>query len=145
VSKNSSAGESSNGRKAVFETVNVGSTPTSPSISRREYLKNYQQTYQKDRYQKNPAYYAARNTRAEREKRKWFDDEIVAKSKCLKCGENHPGCLDFHHRDPSDKHMEVTKMVKAKCSKAKILKEIAKCDVLCANCHRKLHYEERKK
>ena len=34
MSKVSNAGESSNGRKAVFETVNVRSIRTSPSISK---------------------------------------------------------------------------------------------------------------
>jgi|SRR5580704_4933195 hypothetical protein len=59
---------------------------------------------------------------------------------CSLCGENHPACLDFHHRDPSDKNGHVTDLINRNCSIATIQKEIAKCDVLCGNCHRKLHW-----
>jgi len=38
--------------------------------------------------------------------------------------------------------MIVSYMVRQKLSRQRILDEIAKCDILCANCHRKLHYEE---
>lgn len=107
--------------------------------------KEYQKIYQKARYEKNKQSIDSRIDSYKKARRKWFSEEIIAKSSCIKCGENHPGCLDFHHRDPNDKYMEVTKMVDAKCKEERILAEIAKCDILCANCHRKLHYEERNK
>lgn len=62
---------------------------------------------------------------------------------CSKCPENHPGCLDFHHTDPSNKEATISSLISnRKMSLDKIKEEIAKCIVLCANCHRKLHYEE---
>ena len=60
---------------------------------------------------------------------------------CSVCGETHPACLDFHHRDPSTKKAPVGNMVHRSSSKTSILREIEKCDVLCANCHRKLHWK----
>jgi len=62
--------------------------------------------------------------------------------KCTKCGENHPATLDFHHRDPKDKIGSIAHSSCLGWGMKKLLKEIAKCDVLCANCHRKLHYKE---
>ena len=60
---------------------------------------------------------------------------------CLQCGFNdHPAALDFHHRDPATKMYSVGQMwVTAKSIEA-MKEEIAKCDVLCANCHRILHH-----
>lgn len=63
---------------------------------------------------------------------------------CMNCGETHVGCLQFHHRDPSTKLFRIQQGVAEKVPFAKILKEIAKCDVLCANCHAKLHWKERR-
>lgn len=64
--------------------------------------------------------------------------EYKAGLQCLRCPENDPRCLDFHHRDPSTKKFCVSR------NKGRprhiLIEEIAKCDVLCANCHRKLHY-----
>lgn len=56
---------------------------------------------------------------------------------CLKCGESHPAALDLHHADPSVKDSAVSQML-YNC-KEKIDTEIAKCVVLCSNCHRKHH------
>lgn len=75
------------------------------------------------------------------ERRAWFD-EILSKLSC-QCGENHPATLDFHHRNPMEKESEVGKMLGDLRSKESILLEISKCDVMCANCHRKHHYNER--
>ena len=66
------------------------------------------------------------------------------KTKCSKCPKNHPACLHFHHRDPAIKVMKIQQAVTNKMPRDKLLEEIAKCDVLCANCHAKLHYNELK-
>lgn len=60
-------------------------------------------------------------------------------SKCKQCGENHPACLQFHHRDSKEKEFAIGCSVVNK-GMQQLMDEIAKCDVLCANCHMKLHY-----
>jgi len=59
---------------------------------------------------------------------------------CMHCGEKHPACLSFHHRDPSTKDGDVTYL--CKYGMKRVLAEIAKCDILCHNCHAKVHYNE---
>jgi len=61
---------------------------------------------------------------------------------CSICSQNHIATLDFHHRDPSEKDYLVSKMWKDGVSFKTIMMEIEKCDILCANCHRILHYDE---
>ena len=56
------------------------------------------------------------------------------------CGESRPACLTFHHRNPSDKLIEVSILVTRHNKRERVLAEIAKCDVLCANCHADLHF-----
>lgn len=75
-----------------------------------------------------------------KELRVWFEG-IKQTLKCGTCGENHPACLDFHHKDEKDKYGSVAQMVSAGYCKEKVLAEIAKCSILCSNCHRKYHYE----
>jgi hypothetical protein len=74
------------------------------------------------------------------QRREWFN-ELKKTLKCIKCGENHPSCLEFHHRDPKQKEFGIAAFVNTS-NKEKVLKEIEKCDVLCANCHRKHHHKE---
>lgn len=59
--------------------------------------------------------------------------------KCKICSENHPAVIDFHHKN--DKKFEIAYMVANGYSIARIQKELEKCEVLCSNCHRKLHYK----
>lgn len=56
---------------------------------------------------------------------------------CKYCDENIPCCLDFHHIK-GDKKFNVSQHNHVALHK--ILAEMNKCDVVCANCHRKLHY-----
>ncbi|HEX6036253.1 MAG TPA: hypothetical protein VFY83_17570 [Anaerolineales bacterium] len=60
---------------------------------------------------------------------------------CIECGEADPRVLEFHHRH--DKDMGVSVMVAGGYPVATIQAEIEKCDVLCANCHRKVTHTER--
>lgn len=71
-------------------------------------------------------------------RKKWFRDEILSKLSCSRCPESDPVCLDFHHRDPKTKDYNVAQLARG-FPKERILAEVAKCDVLCANCHRKEH------
>lgn len=50
----------------------------------------------------------------------------------------------FHHRDPREKEITISEAMRRSFGRARILAEIAKCDVLCANCHVKLHARERR-
>lgn len=55
---------------------------------------------------------------------------------CMDCGETFAPCaMDFDHRDPSTKQAAVTRMI-GRAGTARILDEVAKCDIVCANCHR---------
>ena len=62
--------------------------------------------------------------------------------KCTKCGFSHIAALDFHHVNPTEKENLVSKMVANGCYAA-AMEEVQKCIVLCANCHRIHHYEEK--
>lgn len=61
---------------------------------------------------------------------------------CSKCSEKHVACLEFHHLDPEQKDTNISNL---RNSKKKRDLELKKCIILCSNCHRKLHYEERQR
>jgi len=76
-----------------------------------------------------------------KERRKWFN-EYKQTLKCSQCDENHPACLEFHHIDPKEKDFGIAEALRQlNLGKDEILKEIDKCEVLCSNCHKKLHYK----
>lgn len=70
-------------------------------------------------------------------------DDHKSRAGCLFCGESNPLCLDFHHRDRSAKKADVSVLIRDKAGRRAVEAEIAKCVVLCANCHRKLHGHRR--
>ena len=62
--------------------------------------------------------------------------EYLLEHRCADCGEGDPVVLDFDHRDRSTKRMAVSSLLRY-TSWAALEAEIAKCDVRCANCHRR--------
>lgn len=59
---------------------------------------------------------------------------------CMDCGGRFPPvCMDFDHRDPSTKANDRTASMSTFAASqpwSVVMAEIAKCDVVCANCHR---------
>ena len=64
---------------------------------------------------------------------------------CQDCGERDPLVLDLDHRDPATKHARLKRERYrgtgggnwSRLSFDALAAELAKCDVVCANCHRR--------
>lgn len=64
----------------------------------------------------------------------------LEKGCCELCGDYHPACcFDFHHVNELNKKTEVSKLASKGYKWETIEKEIQKCIMLCAPCHRKIH------
>jgi hypothetical protein len=62
---------------------------------------------------------------------------------CADCGSIYPTvAMDFDHRDRRSKRYTVSRMI-GRAGTAAILAEVAKCDIVCANCHRDRTYHRR--
>ena len=102
----------------------------------------------KRHYERNKEQYMARN-REKKAKLRDFLHKYKEFHGCGDCGGKFPYyVLDFDHRDPEIKEVMPSKLAETN-SWDKVLKEIGKCDVVCANCHRvrthdKDHYTYRK-
>jgi len=99
-----------------------------------------QRAYSRNHYNTHKEQYKSKH-------RAWLDNQqrlkqeiLMSLGGCKNCGESDYRCLDFHHTDPSTKDAEVSELWRH-ASIITIRKEIEKCEVLCANCHRKLHYK----
>ena len=56
---------------------------------------------------------------------------------CMDCQRSFPPCaMDFDHRDPKLKESGIRDLIKNRVSVEHLLREVAKCDLVCACCHR---------
>jgi hypothetical protein len=61
---------------------------------------------------------------------------VIKDVPCADCGQQFPSCcMDFDHRDGVDKLGNIANVMK-RWSWKRLLTEIEKCDIVCANCHR---------
>ena len=105
--------------------------------------KEKQQGYSKKYYEKNKDKVKATTKKIDSVfKQQW--KEFKATLSCLECGADHPAVLDFHHIDPEMKNASVHRLIQSRSYK-KALEEVQQCVVLCSNCHRVYHYNERKR
>lgn len=90
-------------------------------------------------YERNKQYYFERNQKKVAEKRA-FLSRYKEESGCKDCGKSYPGvAMDFDHRNPSEKDNGISEL--ANFGWGRIKREIEKCDVRCAVCHRIRHWE----
>ena len=103
-----------------------------------ELLRDYNREY----YQRNRSRLLEKqrekNRRFAESRRKWLVD-YKKNLKCIRCNENHPATLTFHHRNATEKSFEIGNAIALGVSLKRLVAEIEKCDVLCANCHAKEH------
>ena len=94
--------------------------------------------------EKQKKYRGTQKGRSRSARRVMWDKIFIEKggAKCIRCGIEHEAPIfDLHHRDPSAKLFSVGRGVK---NWEIVKEEIKKCDLLCACCHRIVHWEEHK-
>lgn len=107
-----------------YKIIQNPSKESAKIIDRRYYEKNKEKVYKR-----------------KMNRRKKLKKEMVEilGGKCSICGYNKcVNALEFHHK--KDKERAVAKLLKDN-SREKVLKEVKKCILLCANCHRELHFK----
>lgn len=90
-------------------------------------------------YENNREVYLNKNRR-----KKDLLRSIIRKEKskpCADCGGEFPFyVMDFDHREGEEKLFHVSRLVQ-QMNVQRLIEEIAKCDVVCSNCHRVRTYE----
>jgi len=107
---------------------------------RNEKHKEYRRRY----YEKNKEVILAKSAMSKKKNRAEFA-AFKATLSCTQCGENHPATLDFHHHTPHPSNKKINALTTLGAYDAAIKEIMTNCVVLCSNCHRKHHWEDRKK
>lgn len=95
--------------------------------------KDKEKLRQRKKYKENPEKYNLIKQQY-KDKIQNIIHQIKWDSKCI-CGESDFRCLDFHHIDKK----EFCIAIGARYGLNKLIKEIEKCEIVCANCHRKMN------
>lgn len=107
----------------------------------KEQLDNYcrpcRAAYKQEHYAANRQRYidlASRRKRVLAVQRAEYLIEFFRSHHCVDCGEQDPLVLEFDHR--GDKVFDIATGLRDRSWQA-LLAEMAKCDVICSNCHRR--------
>ncbi len=84
----------------------------------------------------------ARKAKIRRENRA-LREEFLSSHPCVDCGEADPVVLDFDHVR-GEKLADVARLIAGGYEWAKVKSEIEKCEVRCANCHRRITHKRRR-
>jgi hypothetical protein len=126
--------------------------------SMRQYICKSRECYLKNRRQTEKRYYHTVDKYKSRVKlqakswgikqrwilKQWLETYKKA-NRCKKCSMSDYRCLEFHHLNPKEKDYNIGKMITNKTSLSNLQKEVSKCIIICANCHRIEHFQERGK
>jgi len=100
--------------------------------SRRHYAKHRQRVIDK----------AKEYSKAARNRTRAFISNYLKTNPCVDCGETDTVVLEFDHiGEAGTKEFNISDATRIGYGITKLKAEIAKCEVRCANCHRKKTYE----
>lgn len=106
--------------------------------SRHSYCRECGTLYTRNHYKNNKKQYLKRNARS-LAKRQEFVRNFKSRP-CKDCGIQYPYyVMDFDHREGELKELQMSQVVRYTINKLK--REIAKCDVVCSNCHRERTFQ----
>jgi hypothetical protein len=106
---------------------------------RHGYCYECQRNYCREYYKRNRSAYNERRYINQRKKRELFRRRIaeyLMKHQCVDCGESDIRVLEFDHVR-GEKKGNVSEMTGANIAWQRIEAELAKCEIRCANCHRR--------
>lgn len=100
------------------------------------------------RYWRNPEQIRRQIYEARRRRGKGYQEQItrIKNIPCVDCRRRFPAvAMDFDHRPGTKKFECVSRMINRALPWSKIKLEIAKCDIVCSNCHRIRTWIKRRK
>jgi hypothetical protein len=108
--------------------------------SRHSVCKTCVAAYNKTHYKNNKELYLIRaktNVIGSIKRNQQFIQDYKNSHPCADCGTQYPYyVMDFDHREANTKVSSIARLVGDNRSKKKLLEELEKCDLICANCHR---------
>jgi hypothetical protein len=103
--------------------------------------REHHKQYNKKWYLQHKEVVIEKKKRQQREIHDWYR-KYKSTLCCVVCGESHPACLQFHHKDRTEKKFALGDVASRATSMKALKEEISKCEVLCVNCHAKHHWRE---
>lgn len=105
---------------------------------RHIYCRECGKQYTQNHYKRNKRQYIERSLRANAKRRDYLHQ--MKSRPCADCGVQYPYyVMDFDHREGEEKEFEMNRV--SYVTMRAIKREIEKCDVVCANCHRERTYQ----
>jgi len=83
----------------------------------------------------------AEYNKIKREELKLYIENYKREHPCVRCGMTDHRALEFHHKKPNIKKFSIFHAIHNRYSIKSVAAEIEKTVVVCANCHRIIHYE----
>ena len=108
--------------------------PRKDPIARREYNREYQRGW----YKTNRELHMQRVLKVNRRRRELGKDYVddLKRVPCVDCGVEYPPyVMDFDHVR-GEKVVNLSRLRNSRLAWAKLMAEVEKCEVVCANCHR---------
>lgn len=110
---------------------------------RQSYCRACQKAYDADWYRANKAKRQAK-VRADRRAHVEWLDSLKQGRPCADCGRSYPPyVMEWDHLPGSVKTLVISDTRRSAFSRKRILEELAKCELVCANCHRERTHKRR--
>lgn len=106
-----------------------------------EQRKAYQKKYHFKWYEENKEF-RKKQIKNRKKKLKQKFSNFKSTKFCLNCGESESVTLDFHHVEKNKREI-ISRMVSDGFGWKSLIEEMEKCVILCSNCHRIRHYEDK--